>query len=107
GGAGEPGSWLSDAIARARRVRLLERSESSERSFEIREMSALDRSRWLVTLVGAMAASWPALDVDDTELARRLLSAAERREPRAFTLADVTDVTETALERRAESPVAI
>ncbi len=53
-------------------------------------LDALSRSRFLVALVGPVAASWPALrELGEEQLLSRLLELCEQREPESFTLAAI------------------
>lgn len=56
----------------------------------IAELDAAARARFLVALVGPVAAAWPALrELGEAELLRRLLDLAEQGEPESFTLAAI------------------
>ena len=54
------------------------------------ELDALSRGRFLVALVGPVAASWPALrELPEARLIERLLELAQSSEPESFTLAAI------------------
>jgi len=56
----------------------------------IAPLDELSRARFLVALVGPVAASWPSLrDLREEQLLDRLLSLSDLREPESFTLAAI------------------
>ncbi len=80
---GAPRAWLEEAIGIARKMRSVEEGE------EIGASSALLRARWVVGLVGAAAARWPAIEMTEAELAEKLCALAERAPFGAWTFADL------------------
>lgn len=83
---GLPAEWLGSAIEIARSVARLRGELVGDDEREIGPLDPLERTRWLVHLVGAPAARWPALALDDAALAERCLELCERLEPASFTL---------------------
>jgi len=87
---GVTAEWLAAALERFRAVEELRGSLGGGEELQLSGLDAVGQARWLVELVGPAAAAWPEIAVrSDAELAERLLAAAERREPRLFTLADL------------------
>lgn len=99
-------TWLEEALAvgaepQARSGSMLASIRDEKRHFEparALEISPLDGlavARWLVSLVGPVAAGWPIGKLwsspkeDEGTLAARLLALAELAPPEAWTLADV------------------
>ena len=90
--AGEPGTWLGHALDLARRAALLEGCDTSGEDIVLDDADPLARTRWLVALVGVAAARWSLTELAterDEVWAARLGSLAARRDPRAWTLADL------------------
>ena len=105
---GAPGRWLDEAIALTRRVVALRGRAPRAGNPELSGLDGLGRSRWLVTLVGPSAAAWPlAPDFDDAELSRRLLEAAERADPSAWTLGDLGRAASSAVPASHDDPIAL
>jgi transcriptional regulator with GAF, ATPase, and Fis domain len=83
---GLPRAWLAQALAWKAKI-----APSSGESQGISVMGTLARARWLVSLVGPPASSWPLGSEmgTDEELADRLVALAEECPPNAWTLGDV------------------
>ncbi|HEX8795702.1 MAG TPA: sigma 54-interacting transcriptional regulator [Polyangiaceae bacterium] len=87
---GEPATgWLSDSIRWAEK---LGPRSSPPPMREVGPMSAVRRAQWLVSLVGPSAASWAVRenDASEADLVKRAVALAEQRDPRAWTLEDVS-----------------
>jgi serine/threonine-protein kinase PknK len=83
---GRPRAWMTEALSWTAKLR------ATPVDGEIGRMGTLARARWIVSLVGPVASSWPLghdLGSDD-ELADRLLALARERPPHAFTATEVT-----------------
>ncbi len=89
--SGRPGAWLRSALELGREVTLL-RGDPPKLGTDAKlvELSELNRSRWLVTLVGPAAAHWPVLGIADADLAQRLLEAAEHAELERLSWSDLS-----------------
>jgi transcriptional regulator with GAF, ATPase, and Fis domain/tetratricopeptide (TPR) repeat protein len=87
---GLPRAWLEEALTWAGKLAPAIDTDAHPPE-PLRVMSPLARARWLVLLVGPIAASWPlTLDLgDDEELAQRLVAFARERPAQAWTLDDV------------------
>jgi serine/threonine-protein kinase PknK len=81
--------WLESAVVWA--GRLADSTASSGAGSVIEPLGAVRRARWLVSLVGPSAASWP-IGVDDRgegQLVARAVELASHRDPSSWTLEDV------------------
>jgi transcriptional regulator with GAF, ATPase, and Fis domain len=96
---GRCGQWLMSAISLAARIALLRGARRDGQEVTVRALDGLGQARWLTALIGASVASWPAITLDDSQLAERLSELATYGEPEAFTLAAIEG------ERRAASAV--
>ncbi len=76
-------TWLEDALGLAAKLD----GGASER--EVAPLDALGVARWIVSLVGPAAASWPVPPLGEGALAGRLLTLAELAPPEAWTAADI------------------
>lgn len=102
--AGEAGQWIDDAIARAREVARLRGAALDRAAPELSDLDELGRARWLMRLVGAAAAAWPAFrGGTDAELANRLLELADQAEPASWSLADLSGDASSRAPRAASS----
>jgi transcriptional regulator with GAF, ATPase, and Fis domain len=79
---GAPRSWLDEA-------HVLASDEPRAAAARVTPLEGFGISRWLVSLVGPIAASWPVHAETEDVLAERLLSLAEVAAPEAWTLDDV------------------
>jgi transcriptional regulator with GAF, ATPase, and Fis domain/tetratricopeptide (TPR) repeat protein len=82
-------AWLVDAS----RVLALPASERANVVREIPPLDAFETARWIVSLVGPAAASWPAPVEGEGALASRLLALAAAAPPEAWTAADFARTT--------------
>jgi serine/threonine-protein kinase PknK len=84
---GRPREWLEEAFGWRAKLGIL-----PESGVPLGPMGALSRARWILSLVGAAASSWP-LGADlgpDEELAERLVALAQELPPSAWTANDLT-----------------
>ena len=83
--------WLEDAVTWVER---LTSDVAPGGSVEIQPLGPVRRARWLVSLVGPSAASWPMGDDErrEGELAGRAVELARVRDPSSWTLQDVFGV---------------
>ena len=105
--AGEPGTWLRHALDLARRAALLEGCDTSGEDIVLDDADPLARTRWLVALVGVAAARWSLTELAterDEVWAARLGSLAARRDPRAWTLADLGRTLAGGTDRETSEP---
>ncbi len=79
--------WLLDA-----RATLGPRGRSSEGE-DIPPLGAFETARWIVSLVGPAAATWPLPSEEEGALASRLLVLSEQAPPEAWTAADLQSPT--------------
>ncbi len=95
---GPAASWLAEARPLAEGIlKLRGRPLDDVLVPPVGPLDALSRSRFLVALVGPMAASWPALrELREEQLIARLLELSEQREPESFTLAAIEQGTHEA-----------
>jgi serine/threonine-protein kinase PknK len=91
GVSGTPGAWLKGRALLLERARELRGGIApSERKLLV-DLDALGRARVLTALIGSAAARWPAVIADSDEaFVDRLLALSEHRDPRGFTLADLS-----------------
>jgi serine/threonine-protein kinase PknK len=89
GVVGRPRLWLEEALGK--RMRLAANPGNARDGGEIGAMGPLTRARWIVSLVGPAASSWPlGSEVGlDHELAERMLALARERAPDSWTAGDV------------------
>jgi serine/threonine-protein kinase PknK len=81
--------WLEGTIAWAGRLARAESTPASPGAV-IEPLGPVRRARWLVSLVGMSAASWPmGDDRTEGELVARAVELAEQRDPSAWTLEDL------------------
>jgi serine/threonine-protein kinase PknK len=105
---GATGEWLRDAVALLERVAVLRGATSSAERETVTDLDVLGRARWLTALVGGAAARWPAPhEGTDGALADRLLDAADRADPRGFTLGAVLDGASAVASTVSSDPMAI
>jgi transcriptional regulator with GAF, ATPase, and Fis domain len=85
------GPWLAECCALAQGILNLRGVARGDLAAPpMAPLDVLSRSRFLVALVGPVAASWPSLrDLPEEQLLRRLLELAQHGEPEGFTLAAV------------------
>ncbi len=99
---GEPGRWLGEALVLARAIAGLRSDTPPTGRARLRDLSPMGQARWLATLVGPVAATWPSLrSSDDGALADRLLASVERREPESLVVADLMAPASSAPRSRA------
>jgi transcriptional regulator with GAF, ATPase, and Fis domain/tetratricopeptide (TPR) repeat protein len=79
--------WLEQAVGWARRL-----EAAGQAGATIEPLGAVRRARWLVTLVGPSAASWPTGGEDrgEGELVARAVALALERDPAGWTLEDLS-----------------
>ena len=91
---GQPGVWLGEALSLARALAELRGDAVVAGRAELGESTAYGRRRFLVTLIGPLAASWPdSAFADDGSLVERLLALAEQRELESLAFSDLASVT--------------
>jgi serine/threonine-protein kinase PknK len=85
-----PRGWLEKTVAWEGRLAGAESVPPSS-GLVIEPLGAVRRARWLVSIVGQSAASWPMGGDERTEgqLVARAIELAERRDPSAWTLEDL------------------
>ncbi len=91
---GLPREWLASAVELSRSVEELRGSLGAGESVTLADLDAVGRARWLVDLVGASAAAWPALSIEgDGALVSRLLALVDSSEPETLTFSDLESAT--------------
>ncbi len=106
---GVPGTWLREAVSIAAAVAALRGTPMDRPAPPLGTLDAFGQRKWLVHLVGAVAASWRVPPLSDADLAERLLHLAEGLPPAAFTLAALTGeaVSNRPLEKTSPVDVAL
>ncbi|MBK6462353.1 MAG: sigma 54-interacting transcriptional regulator [Myxococcales bacterium] len=94
---GEPvRGWLLEASARLASVGVA--------GSHVAPLSALEKTRWLLGLVGPQAAAWPSPVEDEAALARSLLALAERWELGAISSRELSRAEEARVHEREREP---
>ncbi len=88
---GHAAAWLGESLSLADGIlKLRGLAPHTEAAPTLAPLAATARARFLVALVGPVAASWPALrELAEDQLLSRLLTLAEHGEPESFTLAEL------------------
>jgi transcriptional regulator with GAF, ATPase, and Fis domain/tetratricopeptide (TPR) repeat protein len=89
---GNAGRWIDELLPMLRALDALRGVKRREDAVEIADASPTSRLRFIVDLVGPIAASWPtSATANDGELIDRMLLATEHVEPAALTLRSLAD----------------
>ena len=89
---GDTAPWLLEAVERARRARSIAGAAPQVETTSIGPMDPNQLARWLITLAGSSAASWPVeaiLSIGESAAAQALVSLAHRVPPSMWTLPDL------------------
>ncbi len=96
--------WLKEALQLAQAARAIRRSAPISEPAVLADLDDYERRRWLVSLVGPTAASWPLGSGSDTELIERLTELASSGSLEGITRSDL-DLRGEAGRATADAPV--
>lgn len=98
--------WIEQCLELLQGIERIRGSQRKDENLEIADLSSLGRLRFLVELVGSVAASWP-IDPSDSDgaLLKRMLDVASDCEPQALTLGMLRGTGRSELPIATKSPV--